>query len=208
MRRAPLAANSPSSPAPHSRAKRAEVVAWLEQSVPSSRFQHILGVEAMARDLAQCHGVSPDLAERAGLMHDLAKCFRPKELLRRAIAANLPLDPVLEATPHLLHADVGALVAQEQFGETHPEVLDAIRNHTLGQRDMSVLSCVVYLADALEPNRGDTPELRALRRISTTHLFQAVWAVADASIRHLLDRPALIHPRTLQTRNWAFQQTR
>jgi predicted HD superfamily hydrolase involved in NAD metabolism len=184
---------------------RTVVLAWLKQSVPASRVQHILGVEAMASDLAQRHGVSPELAARAGLMHDLAKCFRPRDLLQRAKAAHLPLDGVLEGNPHLLHADIGALVAQEEFGEIHAEVLDAIRHHTLGQPGMSILSCVVFLADALEPSRGSSEDLAALRQLSQTNLYRAVWAVADASIRHLLDRPALIHPRTIQTRNWALQ---
>jgi predicted HD superfamily hydrolase involved in NAD metabolism len=140
-------------------------------------------------------------------MHDLAKYFKPRTLLEMATAEGLPLDPVDESNPHLLHADVGAIVARDQFGIQDQEVLEAIANHTLGRPGMTELSCIVFLADTLEPGRGDTPELNLLRRISQTNLHQAVWMTCDYSFKHLIDTHRLIHPRALLTRNWFLQHT-
>lgn len=186
---------------------RQRVLEWLADHVPESRIKHVLGVEQMAVDLAQTHSQNAEKAAQAGLMHDLAKYFKPRQLLDMAIAERLPLDPVDEANPHLLHADVGAIVARDQFGIQDREVLEAIANHTLGRPGMTELSCIVFLADSLEPGRGDTPELNALRHVSQTQLHRAVWMVCDYSFTHLIATHRLIHPRALQTRNWFLHRT-
>ncbi|MBW4693050.1 MAG: bis(5'-nucleosyl)-tetraphosphatase (symmetrical) YqeK [Lyngbya sp. HA4199-MV5] len=183
---------------------RDRVIQWLQKHVPASRLQHILRVEQMAIELAQRHDIDPLQAAQAGLMHDLAKFFKPQRLLEMARAERLVLDPVDVANPHLLHAAVGAIVARDEFGIHDESVLDAIRHHTLGCPGMSSLSCVVFLADSLEPGRGDTPELVALRESSQQNLYRAVWLTCDESLRHLLSRAQQIHPRMVQTRNWAL----
>lgn len=184
---------------------RQQVLDWLRQQVPESRVNHILGVEQMAIALAEHHGLDPEQAALAGLMHDLAKYFKPQLLLSMAKAEGLALDPVDEVHPHLLHADVGAIVAREEFGVRDGEVLAAIANHTLGRPGMSPLSCVIFLADTLEPGRGDTAELDQLRQASYDDLHQAIWLTCDYSFRHLVETRRLIHPRTLMTRNWFLQ---
>ncbi|WP_430682709.1 bis(5'-nucleosyl)-tetraphosphatase (symmetrical) YqeK [Leptolyngbya sp. AN02str] len=187
---------------------RSRVLTWLEQEVPPARVQHILRVEAMAIELAEHHGVDARQAAQAALMHDLAKNFSPKRLLEMAQAQGMELDPVDELNPHLLHADIGAVIARNEFGVQDPEVLGAIANHTLGQPNMSPVSCIVFLADTLEPGRGDTAVLQQLRAMSTQNLLRAVWMTCDYSIQYLLETARLIHPRALQTRNWFLSSDR
>lgn len=183
---------------------RDRVLAWLEENVPPARIQHILGVEQMSLDLARHYQLDTPKAALAGLLHDLAKYFRPKKLLQMATAEGIEIDEVLGANPHLLHADVSAIVARDEFGVTDLEILDAIRNHTLGRPNMSELSCVVFLSDSLEPGRGDKRELNELRKVSRENLYKAVWLTSDYSLKHLLEKRRLIHPRTIATRNWAM----
>ncbi len=184
---------------------RDRVLAWLADNVPASRIRHILGVEQMSRELARSHHLDAEKAAQAGLMHDLAKYFKPQRLLQMATAEGLEIDEVLETDPHLLHADISAIVARDEFGIEDTEILEAIRNHTLGRPNMSLLSCVVFLADSLEPGRGDTPELRSLRQISQRNLATAVWQTCDYSLKYLLETRRLVHPRTILTRNWFLQ---
>lgn len=188
--------------------KRNHVLAWLADNVPQARIEHILRVEQMAIALAEHYNLDVEKAARAGLMHDLAKYFKPQQLLAIARAENLDIDPVSEATPHLLHADVSAIVARDTFGVNDEEVLQAIANHTLGRPEMSLLSCIVFVADTLEPGRGNTLELETLRKISYQSLYQAVWLTSDYSLKFLLEKQCLIHPRTIATRNWFLQQVK
>ncbi|WP_413166501.1 bis(5'-nucleosyl)-tetraphosphatase (symmetrical) YqeK [Capilliphycus salinus ALCB114379] len=186
--------------------QRNQVLNWLKDRVPSSRIQHILGVEKMADDLAIDHQLDRTKAQIAGLMHDLAKYFHPQILLETAIAEKLPLDDILKNHPHLLHADISAVVAREEFGIEDREVLNAIANHTLGKPEMSPLSCVVFLADTLEPGRGNTDELEALRALCYQNLYRAVWKTCDYTLNYLIKTSSVIHPRAVLTRNWALQQ--
>ena len=191
-----------------STALRTQVLQWLTHQVPEPRLQHILRVEQMATELAEWHSLDVERAAQAAFMHDLAKCFKPQQLLEVARKEGWDLDPVEVATPHLLHAEVGAVVARDHFGVDDPEVLEAIRNHTLGNPGMSDLSCVVFLADTLEPGRGNTPELENLRQISRKNLDQAVFLTCDYSLRYLLSSNKPIHPRAVLTRNWFLQKSR
>ncbi|PMB47410.1 phosphohydrolase [Fischerella thermalis CCMEE 5201] len=187
---------------------RQKVLAWLAENVPSSRINHILRVEQMAVELAQHYQLDREKAATAGLMHDLAKYFQSKKLLQMAELAGLEIDEVMVASPHLLHADVSAIIARESFGVQDEEVLQAIANHTLGRPGMSPLSCIVFLADTLEPGRGDSAELEALRKTSFANLERAVWLTCDYTFKFLLESPSLIHPRAIATRNWFLQKSK
>ncbi|MDJ0799637.1 MAG: bis(5'-nucleosyl)-tetraphosphatase (symmetrical) YqeK [Calothrix sp. MO_167.B12] len=185
---------------------RSRVISWLKENVKASRVDHILRVEQMAKELAIHHQLKPEKAAQAALMHDLAKYFPSKKLLHMASTEGLDIDEVMIANPHLLHADVSAIVARDTFGIEDKEILQAIANHTLGRPDMSVVCCIVFLADTLEPGRGDTPELQTLRQASRENIYGAVWQVCDYSLQFLVNSRGMIHPRTIATRNWFLQK--
>jgi predicted HD superfamily hydrolase involved in NAD metabolism len=187
---------------------REQVLAWLAENVPPSRVNHILRVEQMATELAVHYQEDVTKAATSGLMHDLAKYFPPQKLLSIARKEGLEVDYVMEAAPHLLHADVSAIVARDTFGVEDEEVLQAIANHTLGRPGMSRISCIVFVADTLEPGRGDTPELENLRVISRENIDRAVWKTSDYSLKFLIESSCLIHQRTIATRNWFLQKSR
>lgn len=187
---------------------RDRVIAWLKNNVSSHRLQHILGVEQTCIELAHCHQLDIHKAAVAGLMHDLAKFFPPAKLLHLAQQEGLAVDAICATHPHLLHADVGAIVARQEFAIEEPEILTAIANHTLGSPEMSPLSCLVYVADVLEPNRGDNSELNTMRQVAKDNLYRGVRQTSDYAIKHLIDRQKIIHPRTVLTRNWAAAKER
>lgn len=184
---------------------RSRILDWLKLNVPETRIRHILRVETMSIELAQHYNLDVEKAAIAGLMHDLAKFFKPERLIAMAAAEGRVINDIERAAPHLLHAEMGAVVARDEFGITDPEILNAIANHTLGQPGMDELSCVVFLADSLEPGRGKSPEVEELRLLCTENLKAAVWRTADYSLQYLLRSQQLIHPRTVMTRNWFLQ---
>ncbi|MGK7886467.1 MAG: bis(5'-nucleosyl)-tetraphosphatase (symmetrical) YqeK [Crocosphaera sp.] len=187
---------------------REKVIDWLKNNVSEHRLQHILGVEKMCEQLAISHKLDPKKAAKAGLMHDLAKFFPPPKLLAMAKREHNEIDTVCLSNPHLLHADVSAMVARDTFGVTDEDILNAIRNHTLGKPEMSHLSCIVFIADALEPNRGESIELEKMRQVSSTNLYKSVQQTCEYSLQHLMKHDKTIHPRAILTRNWALQKVR
>ncbi len=183
---------------------RDRVISWLSHNVSSHRLKHILGVEETCITLARYYQLNEQQAAQAGLMHDLAKFFPPQKLLRLATEAKIPVDEFCLNQPHLLHADISALIAQQEFEVNDPEILAAIGNHTLGAPQMSKLSCLVFIADVLEPNRGDNQKLAAMRTVATENLYKCVQQTSDYSLEYLLSKQKIIHPRTVLTRNWAL----
>lgn len=187
---------------------RDRVLAWLAENVSPGRLQHILGVEQTSIQLACFHQVNKDKAAVAGLLHDLAKFFPPAKLLQMVTEEGNSIDRVCAANPHLLHAEASAIVARDEFGIEDEEILTAIRNHTLGCPEMSELSCIIFVADAIEPRRGNSPELEKLRLVSQEDLDKSVQQTCDYSLRYLIDTYRTIHPRTVLTRNWFLEKVK
>ncbi len=59
---------------------REKVLTYLSQNVPAERVQHILRVEQTAASTAAVYNLDRQKAATAGLMHDLAKCFKPQRM--------------------------------------------------------------------------------------------------------------------------------
>jgi len=182
---------------------RQPVLDWLSENVPPKRLIHILGVEKTAIALAERYGADPQRAARAGLFHDLAKYFGATRLLQEAQRLGIAIDPIQSESPHLLHAEVSAMLAKELFDECDPSVLGAIANHTLGNADLDLLSQILYVADWIEPSRHGE-DVEKVRRAEAHSLLEAVLAGADQTILELVTARRAIHPRTLLTRNWAL----
>lgn len=181
------------------------VLIWLEAHVSPKRLDHILGVEKTAHALALHYREDAQKAAWAGLLHDLAKHFPPRKLLAEAQRFGLVVDPVCQKNPHLLHADIGAALAQELFGETDAQVLQAIANHTLGNPEMDRLSQILYLADWIEPMRKG-PEVDHLRTLAWDNLEEATMLGCFYVLEDLSKNGQPVHPRTQCTYDWLAQK--
>ncbi len=160
------------------------------------RYGHVLRVARMAARLARAHGVDPQRARVAGLLHDLARLYPADRLLRECAERGLEIDAFERAQPIVLHARLGAELARERFGVDDPDVLSAIRKHTLADAVMSPLDKVVYLADGLEPGR-DFADRAALTALAFRDLDAATCAVVASSIVYVRERGLAVAPQTL-----------
>jgi predicted HD superfamily hydrolase involved in NAD metabolism len=160
------------------------------------RYAHVLRVARMSARLARAHGVDPQRARVAGMLHDLARLYPADRLLRECAERGLAIDAFERAHPVVLHARLGAELARERFGCDDPAVLSAIRKHTLADAVMSPLDKVVYLADGLEPGR-DFADRAALAALAFRDLDAALRASVASSIAYLRERGLAVAPQTL-----------
>jgi predicted HD superfamily hydrolase involved in NAD metabolism len=137
------------------------------------RYAHTLRVARLAVQLARRYGEDVERALLAGMLHDLARLYKPERLLDESRARGLTISAFDEAHPRVLHARLGAELAREQFGINDERILSAIRYHTLGAGSMNTLDAIVYLADSLEPGR-DFEERAELERLSFLDLNAAM----------------------------------
>lgn len=150
----------------------------------------------MAARLAHAHGLDPQPARDAAMLHDLARLYSGERLLRESAERGIPIGAFERANPIVLHAPLGAELARERFGIADERVLSAIRKHTVADAVMSPLDAVVYLADGLEPGR-DYPERAALAALAERDLQAALRAVLASTIDYLRQRGVPVAPQTL-----------
>jgi predicted HD superfamily hydrolase involved in NAD metabolism len=175
--------------------------AWVRGRVSANRYQHTLGVVSAARRLAEIHRCDVEKAAVAALCHDAAKGMPGDALLSKAEEGRWPLDWVDRMRPDLLHGPVAAMLCYEELGIRDEDILNAIRYHTTGRPDMSLLEQIIYLADLIEEGR-DFPELPRLRTLAEQDLTGTLTEAFDLILRFILESGDLIHPMSIHARNW------
>lgn len=184
----------------------AEAIQIVRGRLSAGRFQHSLNVAHLASDLAVPFGVNREKAFLVGILHDYAKCLTGDELLHIAEANGLIDDEVERQSPDLLHAGVGAWLLEKELGIKDSEVLQAVRVHTLGSVNMSILDKIIFIADMVEPDRQAYPDLEHLRQLSAWNLDGAMLLGLESTIRYCLNSRIILHPRTVMVRNVFLQK--
>lgn len=169
----------------------------------AKRIPHVMGVEEEAVKLAQRWGADPELARRAGILHDCTKYYELPEQLDICEEYGVQLDALEQKAVKLLHSKTGACIARGVFGQPDA-VYDAIFWHTTGKADMTTLEKVLYIADYMEPNR-DFDGVERLRHLAYTDLDKAMLLGVEMTIQEMQQRQVPIHTNTLQARDWLRQ---
>ena len=168
----------------------------LKQMIKPSRLAHTLGVAETARRLASRYGIDPARAELAALLHDCAKSM-PDEAMLQCISEHIAdSDDDERATSCVLHAPAGSVLAQTVFGVQDPEILSAIRKHTIGDEFMSPMDALIYTADFIEPGRTSFPGLEEVRALAERDLYAAMVGCARLSSDYLAGQNKRAHPKT------------
>jgi len=159
-----------------------------------SRIPHVLGCREEAVRLAERWGADRLDAENAAILHDITKKMPAEEQLALCRERGVPVPdyrPELEA---MLHAFSGAAAAALEYGVS-PEVESAIRWHTTGRADMTLLEKIIWLADYMEPNRT-TPGVEEVRRAAAEDLDKALTLALEHSLGYLKKKGFAPHPAT------------
>ncbi len=168
----------------------------VKEELNDDRFEHTLGVMYTAESLAMRYGVDMTKAAVAGLLHDCAKCIPNAQKIKMCKKHDIEISEMEEKNPSLLHAKLGAYLAEEVYGVDDPEILSAIKWHTTGKPDMSMLDIIIYMADYIEPNRDKAPNLKQIRKLCFENIEEALYQVLEGTLRYLSDRPDMIDPMT------------
>lgn len=174
----------------------------IQMRMSEKRFLHVLRVEEMAVTLAKKYDVSVEKASIAALAHDYAKERPDKEMADIILAQDFDKELLPYGNP-IWHGIVGAYLVEKELGIHDLEILQAIRLHTTGAKNMTPLDKVIYVADYVETGR-DFPGVETARSLALTDLDQAVGYEAKHTLLHLIESNAKVFPKSLETYNqWA-----
>ena len=167
------------------------IKADLKEKLPKKRYEHTLGVAYTAAALAMCYGEDILKAELAGILHDVAKAKKSSELkddMKGYIDPYTDGDYVAliaDKAPQILHAIYAPYLAKKDYKIEDKDILSAIRWHTTGKKNMTMLEKIVFVADYFEPNRKKLPDLDRIRTLSFHDISEAVKVIAKSTIEYL-----------------------
>ena len=91
---------------------------------------------------------------------------------------------------------------RRDFGITDTDLLNAVAYHTTGRAGMSLLEKIVFLADAIEPNRADYPGLQEIRQLSEESVRAAVLLSLCVTKAYVIKSGKEFHASGDQTITW------
>ena len=171
----------------------------LKKSLDLKRYEHTLGVAYTATALAMCYGANIKQAEIAGLLHDCAKSIDNDKKLSLCEKFNIQINDVERKNPFLLHAKLGSFYAMKKYGIRDKEIINAILNHTTGRPEMSLIEKIIFVADYIEPNRKQAPNLLQIRKLAFHNLDHALLIILEDTLKYLSATETDIDPMTKKT---------
>lgn len=170
--------------------------ALLRQRLSDHRMKHSLGVMREAEILARIHGADTEKARIAGLLHDMTKEFSREEHFRLFDQYGHP-DPQISESKNLWHAESAYYDVTHTLGITDDEIRSAVRYHTTGNENMTLLQTILFVADLTDETRtyDDVDFYRAVAREDVT---KAAYLAMGWCIEDLKNRGLTPHPRMLR----------
>lgn len=172
----------------------------LKKEVTEKRFIHTLGVVSSARTLASIYGEDPEKAEIASILHDFAKSWSVEKMKDYILQSDELAIELLNYSDELWHGPVASIIAKQKFGIIDAHIINAIRYHTSGREDMSMLEKIICLADYIEPSRS-FDGVEKLRELAQKDLNIALLHALNGTIENLIKNNKKIYPLTILARN-------
>lgn len=125
----------------------------IRKLLDEKRYNHTLSVSKTALKLnRECKlGLNKYVVEKAALLHDIAKNIdknKTDRIIREYYKEYINEDE------NILHQYVGEYLAREDFFVYDDAILKAIKYHTTGRSNMSLLEKLIYVSDKIEPTRN------------------------------------------------------
>lgn len=174
------------------------------KKLSNSRYVHSKNTAKLAMKISRAYNVSENDAYIAGILHDYGKGYSKEELLELAKKYNLILNKQEMSSSVFLHGIVGAEIARNEFFIKNDDIINAIKYHTMGRENMSLLEKIIFLADYLEIGRKHIPEfeMSELRELALTDIDKTVLIVIDKTLKYLIDNNKIIHMGSIEAWNY------
>ncbi len=163
---------------------------YVNSNISDRRARHIFGTRDTAVHLAERYGADTRKAEIAALLHDATKEWDNNSHKQYAQKHGEMLHDAHPKDYKLFHAVTGSIFAREHFKIGDDEILDAIRYHTTGKANMSMLEKIIFIADVIEPTRT-FPEVKMLSKLASDDINAACKWYCEFELARLLANGAV-----------------
>lgn len=180
----------------------------VKEVLPSKRYLHSIGVSYTAASLAMKYKADISKARLAGILHDCAKYIDKSEIADICRQNNLEVREIEEQCPELLHAKLGSLYAKTEYDIQDEDVLNAIKWHTTGHANMSILEKILFVSDYIEPMRYKAKELDEIREEAFTDIDTALIHILKNTLDYVNASSAVVDENTKITYDYYREMNR
>ena len=178
----------------------------LKKYLSEEKFQHSLGVMYTAAALAMRYQTDLEQALIAGLLHDCAKSMPNYKKIELCQKQKIPISKAEQASPFLLHAKLGVLLARKKYHIEDEEILSAIRYHTTGRSEMTLLEKIIYVADYIEPWRHKAKNLSTIRTLAFQDIDAVLVVILKNTLEYLKKSGIVVDDMTLKAYDYYKQK--
>jgi len=181
------------------------ITEYLGKTISSKRYTHSINVSKTAKKLAEFYEYDAVKAEIAGLVHDCARDLEKPLQLKCLKEEGIEADELTLNIEELLHGPAAVHICRKVFAIEDEEILSAVRYHTTGKENMSLLEKIIYLSDFIEPSRS-FPGVEELRGLAFKNLDKALLLAFNSSILYILSKNEYVHINTILARNHVLKE--
>jgi nicotinate-nucleotide adenylyltransferase len=177
----------------------------LDEKLNSKRYTHSLNVADTAKELAERYGFEDtEKAYVTGLLHDICKNDSEQQQLEMVRKSGRSVNSIDLITPPLYHAIAGAWYVENRLEIRDDELLDAIRYHTEGRANMTLLDKIIFVADIVSADR-DFDDVDYYRDLAYRDLDRTVLEYLNFSIRDVLGKNICLSTHSVNAYNSQIQ---
>ena len=168
------------------------------------RYNHILAVNELAVKLAKAYKLDIYKISNSALLHDCAKNMTLEESIKYIKNNKLKikyLDFVIKYLPQVLHSYIGADIAEKFFKIKDKEIINSIKNHTVGRIKMSNYEKVIFIADSLSLDRKYKKSFVS-KKVMFNNLDETFKLVLQNKIKHVISTFRILHPDIIKIWNY------
>lgn len=172
---------------------------YILKHLPEKRVIHTANVVVCALKKAKELNLDYEKVRIAATLHDCAKYDDYRDYKDFELPKDVP--------PSVVHAFLGAFVAEKVLGIKDAEILDAIKYHTSGKAEMSTLSKLIFVADMIEKGRSyDGVDI--LREKYEKDFESCFRLCLKEEVQHLLNKKQYIYAETLNAYDYYVKDKR
>lgn len=171
----------------------------IKERLSEKRYIHSIGVAETAVKYAKLYGADIQKAEIAGLLHDCTKAvpYEKQLLLVKEYGLEVSEEDLMKP---IIHSVTAAGAAAHDFGICDPEIISAVRYHSTGRENMTLLDKIIYTADFTEPSR-DYSDSDFYRKKAEKNLDEAMFLGMKWIITDKIENDKLLHMDSVKMYN-------
>lgn len=174
----------------------------IRSRLSEKRFIHSVNVADSALELAKRYDADEYKAYLSGILHDIMKEEKIDIQIKFIEKNGEKVEPHMNR--QIYHQMSAAAYCRLELGITDAEILGAIRYHTTGRRDMTLLEKIIYTADFISADRK-YPDVEIMREKARSSLEDAMLYSLRYTITDLTKKALPIHPDTIECYNWILE---